>query len=110
MRMETEALQNFSGISMQPLEKRGNNQTVQEPSVPNATGTVLGSSGSSTGSGPAMTGQGAQFVYAATTIANILTSNLTAAQINLLANFLSVITACVYAILAVENPSDISES
>lgn len=55
-------------------------------------------------------GQGAQFVFVAATVANILCENLTQIQINLLANFLSVITTCVYAILTVENPTDILES
>lgn len=57
-----------------------------------------------------MTGQGAQFVYVAATVANILCANLTQIQINLLGNFLSVITTCVYAILTVENPTDVLES
>lgn len=48
------------------------------------------------------TGQGAQFVYAAATVANILCDNLTEEQINLLANFLAVVTTCAYAILRVE--------
>lgn len=52
------------------------------------------------------TGNGARFIYAAATIANILCENLTAEQIDLLGNFLTVLTACVYAILAVENPED----
>ncbi len=47
-------------------------------------------------------GQGAQFIYVAATVANILC--------NLLANFLSVVTTCVYAILTVENPTDIIEA
>lgn len=54
-----------------------------------------------------MSGQGAQFIYAAATVANILCDNLTQQQINLLANFFSVITTCVYAVLTVENPRDI---
>ncbi|MGI5967676.1 MULTISPECIES: hypothetical protein [Anaerotruncus] len=54
-----------------------------------------------------MTGEGAQFVYAAATVANILCDNLSQTQINLLANFLSVITTCVYAILTVENPNEL---
>lgn len=58
----------------------------------------------------AMSGQGAQFVYTAATIANILCDNLSATQINLLANFLSVVTTCVYAILTVENPTDVLET
>lgn len=53
------------------------------------------------------TGQGAQFIYVAATVANILCDNLTETQINALANFLSVVTSCVYAILTVENPDDI---
>lgn len=57
-----------------------------------------------------MSGQGAQFVFVAATVANILCENLTQIQINLLANFLSVITTCVYAILTVENPTDVLES
>lgn len=57
-----------------------------------------------------MTGQGAQFVYVAATVANILCANLTQIQINLLGNFLSVITTCVYAILTVENPTDVLET
>ena len=36
--------------------------------------------------------------------------HLTQTQINLLANFLSVVTTCVYAILTVENPTDIIEA
>ncbi len=55
-------------------------------------------------------GQGAQFIYVAATVANILCDNLTQTQINLLANFLSVVTTCVYAILTVENPTDIIEA
>ena len=55
-------------------------------------------------------GQVAQFVFVAGTVANILCENLTQIQINLLANFLSVITTCVYAILTVENPTDVLES
>ena len=58
----------------------------------------------------AMSGQGAQFVFVAATAANVLCDNLTQVQINLLANFLSVITTCVYAILTVENPTDIIEA
>ena len=58
----------------------------------------------------ALTGQGAQFVYVAATVANVITDNLSATQINLLANFLSVVTTCVYAILTVENPTDIIEA
>ena len=58
----------------------------------------------------AMSGQGAQFVFVAATVANVLCDNLTQVQINLLANFLSVITTCVYAILTVENPTDIIEA
>lgn len=54
-------------------------------------------------------GQGAQFVYVAATVANILCDNLTQQQINLLANFFAVVSSCVYAILTVENPSDIIE-
>ena len=54
-----------------------------------------------------MSGEGAQFVYAAATVANILCDNLSQTQINLLANFLSVITTCVYAILTVENPNEL---
>ncbi len=50
-------------------------------------------------------GQGAQFVYLAAAVAQVLTERLNTEQINLLANFLSVVTACVYAILAVEDPS-----
>lgn len=57
-----------------------------------------------------MTGQGAQFVFVAATVANILCENMSQIQINLLANFLSVITTCVYAILTVENPTDVLES
>lgn len=57
-----------------------------------------------------MTGQGAQFVYVAATVANILCANLSQIQINLLGNFLSVITTCVYAILTVENPTDVLET
>ncbi len=53
-----------------------------------------------------LSGQGAQFIYAAATVANILCENLNQTQINLLANFLSVVTTCVYAILAVENPTE----
>lgn len=56
-----------------------------------------------------MSGQGAQFIYSAATVANILCDNLSQTQINLLANFLSVVTTCVYAILTVENPNDIIE-
>ena len=55
-------------------------------------------------------GQGAQFVFVAATVANILCEDLAPIQINLLANFLSVITTCVYAILTVENPTDVLES
>lgn len=51
------------------------------------------------------TGQGAQFVYAAATVANILCDNLSEDQINLLANFLAVVTSCAYAILEVEDPA-----
>lgn len=58
----------------------------------------------------AMTGQGAQFIYAAATVANILCDNMTQTQINLLANFLSVVTTCVYAVLTVENPTEIIEA
>lgn len=58
---------------------------------------------------PQLSGSGAQFVYAAATVANILTANLTQVQINLLANFLSVVTSCIYAVLAVENPTDIEQ-
>lgn len=58
----------------------------------------------------AQSGQGAQFVYAAATVANVLCDNLTQTQINLLANFLSVVTTCVYAILTVENPTDVLEA
>lgn len=54
------------------------------------------------------TGRGAQFVYAAATVANILCDNLTEEQINLLANFLAVVTTCAYAILRVENPEIIT--
>lgn len=57
-----------------------------------------------------MTGQGAQFIYVAATVANILCENLSQTQINLLANFLSVVTTCVYAILTVENPTEVLES
>lgn len=57
-----------------------------------------------------MSGQGAQFIYVAATVANILCDNLSQTQINLLANFLSVVTTCVYAILTVENPTEILES
>lgn len=55
------------------------------------------------------TGQGAQFVYAAATVANILCDSLSEEQINLLANFLAVVTTCAYAILKVEHPADISD-
>ena len=50
--------------------------------------------------------QGAQLIYLAATVANVLTQRLSPAQINLLANFLSVVTACVYALLAAQDPSD----
>ena len=70
-----------------------------------------GSTGSTRPTGPqAQSGQGAQFVYAAATVANVLCDNLTQTQINLLANFLSVVTTCVYAILTVENPTDVLEA
>lgn len=55
------------------------------------------------------TGQGAQFIYAAATVANILCDSLSEEQINLLANFLAVVTTCAYAILRVEHPADISD-
>lgn len=54
-------------------------------------------------------GQGAQFIYAAATVANILCESLTPTQINLLASFLSVVTTCVYAVLTVENPSQVND-
>lgn len=54
-----------------------------------------------------LSGQGAQFIFAAAAVANVLCENLRPTQINLLANFFSVITTCVYAILTVENPSDV---
>lgn len=70
-----------------------------------------GSTGSARPTGPqAQSGQGAQFIYAAATVANVLCDNLTQTQINLLANFLSVVTTCVYAILTVENPTDVLEA
>lgn len=53
-------------------------------------------------------GRGAQFVFAAATVANILCDNLTEEQINLLANFLSVVTTCAYAILEVENLENVN--
>ena len=54
-----------------------------------------------------LTGEGARFVYAAATVANIICTNLTQTQVNLLGNFLSVITTCVFAILTVENPTEV---
>lgn len=51
-------------------------------------------------------GQGAQMVYLAAAVAQALTQQLSPAQINLLANFLSVVTASIYAILAAQDPSE----
>lgn len=65
-------------------------------------------SGSEMAAAP-LSGSGAQFIYAAATVANVLTANLTEAQINLIASFLSVVTSCIYAVLAVENPTDINQ-
>ena len=55
------------------------------------------------------TGQGAQFIYAAATVANILCDSLSEEQLNLLANFLAVVTTSVYAILEVEHPADLTD-
>ncbi|MBC8584962.1 hypothetical protein [Youxingia wuxianensis] len=55
-------------------------------------------------------GEGSMFVFAAATVANILCDNLSQTQINLLGNFLSVVTTCVFAILTVESPNDILEN
>ena len=71
---------------------------------------VVAAAGSTGEIAQEMSGQGAQFVFVAATVANVLCDNLTQVQINLLANFLSVITTCVYAILTVENPTDIIEA
>ena len=73
-------------------------------------GPIKGQKGAAATAPQPKSGQGAQFIYVAATVANILCDNLTQTQINLLANFLSVVTTCVYAILTVENPTDIIEA
>ncbi len=75
-----------------------------------AAGAVVGSQSAQFALQPdtpqAMSGQGAQFIYAAATVANILCDNLTEKQIKILGNFLSVVTTCVFTVLTVEHLND----
>lgn len=98
---------NMNGLGSAGFSDWGNvsSQTAQDSAATQSAGTKAKSKAIPQGSN----GQGAQFVYIAATVANILCENLTQVQINLLANFLSVVTACVYAILTVENPTEIVE-